>query len=148
MSRKLVVALLLLLSPVVKAEQLLVSLICVEESDFNNQTQANGAMLVDVKASDDNVGYAVTKFISKDGDMKQGMTYFKAMSKTQQDKNEDFVLFSTRQNPADIGKDADFLGINFKNVGTADGPLYRAVMGRGHDKESTSHAGYFCVEQK
>ena len=62
MNREFFLVLLLLASPAVMADKLLVSLACVEESDFNNQTYQNGAMLVDVKASDDNVGYAVTKY--------------------------------------------------------------------------------------
>ena len=148
MNRELFLVLLVLASPAAMADKLLVSLACVAESDFNNQTSLRGAMLVDVKASDDNMGYAVTKYLSKDGDVKPGMTYFKAMTKTQQGNNEDFILFSTRQNAADLGKDADFLGINFKDLGNKDGALYRAVAGRGHDEVSISRTGYFCVENK
>ncbi|WP_052285086.1 hypothetical protein [Kluyvera genomosp. 1] len=148
MNRKLLLVLFLLASPAAMADTLLVSLTCVEESDFNQQTSQHGAMLVDVKSSDDNVGYAVTKYLSKEGDVKQGMTYFKAMTKTQQENNEDFILFTTRQNMADLGKDADFLGLNLKDVGTKDASLYRAVAGRGHDDVSISRTGYFCIENK
>ncbi|MFU0965458.1 hypothetical protein [Kluyvera ascorbata] len=148
MNRELFLVLLVLASPAAMADKLLVSLACVEESDFNNQTSLRGVMLVDVKASDDNMGYAVTKYLSKDGNVKPGMTYFKAMTKAQQENNEDFVLFTTRQNAADLGKDADFLGLNFKDIGSKDASLYRAVAGRGHDDVSTSRTGYFCVENK
>ncbi|EPK7358842.1 hypothetical protein M2O40_001449 [Kluyvera ascorbata] len=148
MNRELFLVLLVLASPAAMADKLLVSLACVEESDFNNQTSLHGAMLVDVKASDDNMGYAVTKYLSKDGDVKPGMTYFKAMTKTQRENSEDFILFSTRQNAADLGKDADFLGISFKDLGDKEGALYRAVAGRGHDDVSISRTGYFCVENK
>lgn len=148
MNRELFLVLLVLASPAVMADKLLVSLACVEESDFNHQTSQHGAMLVDVKASDDNLGYAVTKYLSKEGDVKPGMTYFKAMTKAQQEKNDDFVLFSTRQNAADLGKDADFLGISFKDLGDKDAALYRAVTRRGHDKVNVSNTGYFCMENK
>ena len=53
-------------------------------------------------------------------------------------------MFSTRQNPDDIGKDADFLGINFKNQGSDDMRIYGAVIGRGHDSVSKHHEKYFC----
>ena len=98
-------------------------------------------MMIDVKSSSEGVGYAVTKFLSTDGDIKRGMTYFKASGKKEGD---DFVLFSTRQNPDDIGKDADFLGINFKNQGSDDMRIYGAVIGRGHDSVSKHHEKYFC----
>ena len=52
-------------------------------------------------------------------------------------------MFSTRQNPDDIGKDADFLGINFKNQGSDDMRIYGAVIGRGHDSVSKHHEKYF-----
>lgn len=148
MNRELFLVLLVLASPAAMADKLLVSLACVEESDFNQQTSQHGAMLVDVKSSDDNVGYAVTKYLSKGGDLKQGMTYFKAMTNAQQENNDDFVLFSTRQNAEDLGKDADFLGLSFKDLGNKEAPLYRAVVNRGHDEVSKSHMGYFCVINK
>ena len=55
-------------------------------------------------------------------------------------------MFSTRQNPDDIGKDADFLGINFKNQGSDDMRIYGAVIGRGHDSVSKHHEKYFCFQ--
>ena len=138
--------LLLMLSPViVKADKLIISLICFEQSDFNNSTFNNAPLMIDVKSTDDNVGYAVAKYISKDnGNVRRGLTYFKASTEKQQKENPNFVMFSTRQNPEDIGKDADFLGIDFIDIGTEDAPLYRAVEGRGHDNVSKKHKGYFC----
>ncbi len=70
------------------------------------------------------------------------MTYFKASSRN------DFVLFSTRQNPDDLGKDADFLGLSLNNQGSDDMPIYGVVIGRGHDFISKYNEKYFCFPPK
>ncbi|GAB52008.1 hypothetical protein [Atlantibacter hermannii] len=143
---KKILYLLIMLSPViVKADTLIISLMCFEESDFNNSTHNHNPLMIDVKSTDDNMGYAVAKYMSIDnGSVRRGLTYFKANGNTQKKENPNFVLFSTRQNTEDLGKDADFLGIDFTDYGTEDTPLYRAVEGRGHDNVSKKHTGYFC----
>jgi len=142
--------LLLTLSPfIVKADKLVISLLCFEESDFNNTTQDHDILVVDVKSTDDNMGYAVTKYISnEDANFRRGLTYFKAGTQAQQENHPNFVLFTTRQNPEDLGRDADFLGVDFTNVGTSETTMYRAVVGRGHDNVTNKKAAYFCSVSK
>ncbi len=143
--KKLVFLMTLLSSITVKADALIVSLMCFEESDFNNTTLSHDPLIVDVKNTDDNMGYAVAKYISKNnGNVRHGLTYFKADAGKDDNENPNVVLFTTRQNPEDLGKDADFLGIDFTDYGTKDAPLYRAVEGRGHDDISKKSTGYFC----
>ena len=71
------------------------------------------------------------------------MTYFKASGKK---KGMISYCLAQGKNPDDIGKDADFLGINFKNQGSDDMRIYGAVIGRGHDSVSKHHEKYFCFQ--
>lgn len=77
---KIVLLLMMLLTTNVKADTLVISLMCFEESDFNNSTHNHEPLIVDVKSTDDNFGYAVVKYLSKnnDGSFRRGLTYFKA----------------------------------------------------------------------
>lgn len=148
---KIVFLILMLLTANVKADVLVASLMCVDESDVKNATHTHEPLIVDVKSTDDNMGYAVTKYLSKDNDgsSRRGLTYFKAAdSERSQTKNPNFVLFTTRQNSQDLGKDADFLGLDFTDFGTKETPLYRAVVGRGHDNTTKSKGAYFCSLNK
>ena len=137
MNHKLLTIILCSLPIFARADSLLMSLNCVTESDFNN-SKTHGVVMIDVKSSGEGVGYAVTKYVSNNGDTRLGMTYFKASS------NNGAVLFSTRQNPDDIGKDADFLSLSFNNQGSDDMEIYGAVIGRGHDAIVTQKETYFC----
>ncbi|CNE11254.1 TPA: hypothetical protein SJ425_003604 [Yersinia enterocolitica] len=143
MNKKLLAIILCMLPLVAKSDPSLMNLMCVTEFDFHNKKTTQNLMMIDVKSSNEGMGYAVTKFLSRDGGVKLGMTYFKASGK----EGDDFILFSTRQNLEDIGKDADFLGIGLKNQGDDDHPIYGAVIGRGHDSVTVHQTKYFCMPQ-
>ena len=61
---------------------------CVTEFDFHNKKTTQNLMMIDVKSSNEGMGYAVTKFLSRDGGVKLGMTYFKASGKEGDDECE------------------------------------------------------------
>lgn len=140
MKWKILIITLYLLPFVARADSQLISLMCATESEFKSSKNTHGVMIIDIKSSGDGVGYAVTKFMSNDGSIKLGMTYFKASGQ----KVDDSVLFTTRQNPDDLGKDADFLGLSLKDQGFTGQEIYGAVIGRGHDSFSTYIEKYFC----
>ncbi len=144
---KKVLILLITLAPVfAKADEMVISLLCFEESDYTNTTHNHEPLIVDVKRTDDNMGYAVTKFLPKDnyGSVRHGLTYFKStVSEQRQKDHPNNLLFTTRQNPDDLGKDADFLGFDFTDIGTKKTPIYRAIIGRGHDNV-IKQTLYYC----
>ncbi|WP_347291343.1 hypothetical protein [Kluyvera georgiana] len=126
----------------VLADTSVLDLTCITEAMIKDNKTKDNILFIHIKQSDDKTGYATSEYLKPDGTKARGLTYFKGDK--QSPDNHNSILFTTRQNAEDLHKDADFMVVDFTNVGSAEQEMYRAATLRGNDGTVKNRIGYFC----